>query len=114
MRAFLIAFLFSMTAFAGGKFTIQNNFYNEGKDYRPTFGLGIYQHLFANVAFNSWTGTGEQPFEFNPDTRWFTTKNQIDMHFDRLTVSPGVQYTHINPYKENRTHFYVRLDYKLW
>lgn len=114
MKLFLVTFLFSVSAMAGGKLTLQNNFHNQGKDYRPMFGLSIYQPLIANTAFNSWTGVGEQPFEINPDVTWFTTKNQLDFNFTRLTVSPGVQYTHINPYKENRTHVFIKVDYKLW
>lgn len=106
---------FAMNAEASGKLTLQNNFYNQGKDYRPMIGLGIYEPIFGGgVAFNSWTGYGNQPFDLNPDTQWFTTKNQIDFHMKRLTVSPGFQWSYVWPYNEERNWFYVKLDYKLW
>ncbi len=111
---FITVLLFATTALAGGKLTLQNNFYEEGKEYRPMIGIGIYQKLIWKTAFNSWTGYGQVPYEMKEDTKWFTSKNQIDFEFERLTVSPGYQYMeHINS-KEVKSQFYVRLDYKLW
>lgn len=106
----------TVDAEASGKITLQNNFYNGGKDYRPLIGLGIYEPILfkGKVAVNSWTGYGNQPFDLNPDVNWFTTKNQIDFHLSKITVSPGYQYSFVWPYKEERQWFYVKLDYKLW
>lgn len=109
------ALLFSPPGNAGGKITLQNNFYEGGKKYRPMIGLGIYEPIFGGVvAFNSWTGYGNQPFDLSPDVDWFTTKNQIDIHIKRLTLSPGFQYSFVLPHKEERNWVFLKLDYKLW
>ena len=114
MKLFLAVLLFSFSAFAGGKLTLQNNFHENGKEYRPMFGLSIYQPLFWKMSFTSWTGIGEQPFEKNPDVKWFVSKNQIYFHLKKFTVSPGYQYQEIMTYHENRSYAYVKLDYQLW
>lgn len=107
--------LFSPGSHASGKITLQNNLFEGGKQYRPMIGLGIYEPIFGGaLAINSWTGYGNQPFDLSPDVNWFTTKNQIDFHISRLTVSPGFQYSFVTPYDEDRSWVYLKLDYKLW
>lgn len=107
--------MFSPGADASGKISIQNNFFDQGKKYRPMIGLGIYEPIFGGaLAINSWTGYGNQPFDLSSDVDWFTTKNQLDFYFGKLTVSPGFQYSFVSPYKEDRSWLYMKLDYKLW
>lgn len=102
-------------AHASGKITVQNNFFNKGADYRPMIGLQIYETIWTGrLAFNSWTGYGNQPFDVNPDVNWFTTKNQIDVYYKRFTLSPGYQFSFVSPWKEQRDWVYLKLDYKLW
>lgn len=109
------SFLFTSGAQASGKISLQNNFFEGGKKYRPMIGLGIYEPIFGgSVALNSWTGYGNQPFDLNPDVDWFTTKNQIDFHFKRMTLSPGFQYSFVSPFGEERSWVYFKVDYKLW
>lgn len=113
--AMVFAMLFVEGSFASGKITLQNNLYNGGKDYRPMIGFAIYEPIFGgSLALNSWTGYGNQPFDLSPDVNWFTTKNQIDFYISRLTVSPGFQYSIVEPYNEERSWVYLKLDYKLW
>lgn len=114
MKLFIATLLLSLSAFAGGKLTLQNNLHNDGKDYRPMFGLSIYQPLFWKMSFTSWTGMGEQPFDMKEDVQWFTSKNQVDFRINKWTVSPGYQYSEIITYKENRSFAYVKVDYQLW
>lgn len=121
MRMFLSLILVGFCLFSGasaeasGKITLQNNFFDGGKKYRPMIGFGIYEPLFAGtVALNSWTGYGNQPFDLNPDVDWLTTKNQIDFHLSRFTLSPGFQYSFVSPFSDERAWVYVKLDYKLW
>ena len=113
---FAVAVMFTTPmAMASGKLTLQNNFFEGGKEYRPMMGLNIYEPIGdGSLAFNSWTGYGTQPFDIHPDVDWFTTKNQVDFYFQRLTVSPGIQYSFVLPWEEDRTWLYLKLDYKLW
>lgn len=117
MRLFVVfvALIFaSVFAEASGKLSLQNNVYKDGR-YRPMVGFGIYEPMFAGkVAINSWTGYGNQPFELSPDVNWFTTKNQIDVHLSKLTLSPGFQYSFVWPFEEERSWLYLKIDYKLW
>lgn len=113
MKTLIALLLIGSSAFAGGKLSLQNNMYNDGKDYRPQIGFGIYQPVFG-MAFNSWTGYGEQPLEAKRDSNWFTTKNQVDLFVGRMTISPGVQYIKAMSYDDQRTYAYLKLDYQLW
>lgn len=113
--ALVFAMIFAEGAHASGKITLQNNLFKGGKEYRPMLGLAIYEPFFGgSLAFNSWTGYGNQPFDLSPDVNWFTTKNQIDFYLKRMTISPGFQYSFVDPYGEERSWVYLKLDYKLW
>ncbi len=122
MKLFATIFVLSIALFtslpeasASGKITLQNNFFENGQKYRPMIGLGIYEPMFGGlVALNSWSGYGNQPFDFNPDANWMTTKNQLDFHIKRFTISPGFQWSYVLPYEEERSWVFLKVDYKLW
>lgn len=111
--------LFVQGAFASGKITLQNNFQNGGKEYRPMVGFNVYEPVTSLAHLNLWTGYGKQYIdEFTEDVNWWVSKAQLDLHvFHKLTVAPGVQYRVVDrPILEDKkdTTVYVKLDYQLW
>jgi hypothetical protein len=121
MKSLIIAaaiLLSSASAMATGKLTVQVNSFEQGEAVRPMVGLTIYERLMQfkkyTVAFNSFTGAGEQPREVSEDVQWYTTKNQLDVVRGRWTVSPGVQLYFIEPYSETRSVGFVKVAYQLW
>lgn len=125
MKYLLIALL-TLCAFVGvqsnqaqasGKITLQNNFFDEGREYRPTVGFQIYEKLTRGSAFNFWTGYGAQPLEalnYDDNTNWYVAKGQLDLYFGRFTISPGVQYKKIIDDSFDDTHGFLKIDYKIW
>lgn len=97
-----------------GKLTLQNNFYDGGKHYRPLIGLGLYQKITKHTAINAWSGMSEEPFEHRNDAAWWVGKAQVDFYFGRFTISPGYQMRHLFRQGEDRDYMYVRVDYKLF
>ena len=115
MKFFLsiVLLCFSITANASLKLTSQVNAYDQGKNTRPSAGLSWYQPLMKGVAFNSYAGVGDEPFEVKDDALWFVGKAQVDVYMGRWTIAPGILYKHIEPYDQSRTYGYLRVDYKL-
>ena len=121
MKILLTVLLFfgAVSAEASGKLSLQNNFFQDldgkGHTYRPMVGLGIYEFIFRKkVALNSWVGYGNQPLELTPDVNWFTAKVQLDFFVGDFTLAPGVQYSYIPTYHEDRLNPYLKIDYRLW
>ena len=112
----LLALLLSCNAFASGKFTLQPSYDLDSKEWKPTIGLGIYEWLIGKgVAYNSWTGYGEQDFTLKEDTKWWTTTNSLDLHLPLgVTLSPGFKLSYVLPYKEFHKSVHVKLAYQLW
>jgi hypothetical protein len=114
----MFAFVFSTPVMASGKLTLQNNFQNNGKEYRPMVGLGIYEKV-AGSALNLWTGYGKQWVAGErDDVDWYVAKGQVDIPvLNRLTVAPGIQYRKAmseHSISKQDTTLFVRLDYQLW
>lgn len=124
MIRLLLAILFVLAAFttapanASGKLTLQNNFQNGGKDYRPMVGFGIYEPITSLAHLNAWTGYGKVSLEDTEDVNWFVAKAQVDLHiFNKFTLAPGVQWRTIDSdHTDSRrdTTVYARIDYQLW
>lgn len=114
---FLVLFV-SFGAFASGKLTLQNNFQNGGKDYRPMVGFGIYEPITSLAHLNAWTGYGKVALEDTEDVNWFVAKAQVDLHiFNKFTLAPGVQWRAVDSDHMDRkkdTTVYARIDYQLW
>jgi hypothetical protein len=110
----IVLFVTMNVAHGMGKLSLQNNFYNNGKDYRPQMGLVIYQPLIWKMAFNSFTGFGIQPLEEQKDVKWFVTKNQIDFKYNKWTFSPGYQYQETLQDDVVKQFAFVKVDYQLW
>lgn len=113
--------LFSNLALAKGSFMAQPT-YDEttGKTF-PVFGLSIYEHLFTKaVAFNSWSGIGNLPeyempdYSNSSDVWWMTTRNQIDVHYRKITFSPGFQMLKTTEDEAWNTRYYLRMTFQLW
>lgn len=102
------------SANASGKLSLQNNMFNDGKDYRPMIGLAIYQPLIWKMSFTSWTGYGIQPLETKDDVNWFVTKNQVDFRYNKWTFSPGYHYQEVLKPRENKSYAFIKVDYQLW
>lgn len=115
---FIAALLTGLSAHASGKLSAQANVYDQGEHTRPVVGLAIYEQLMkfrqTSVAFNSFTGFGEVPFDTQSDITWFTTKNQLDLSNGKWTFSPGVQFLYSKPSGETRSLGFVKLSYNLW
>ena len=103
------------SAQASGKLSLQNNFYNNGTEYRPLVGVAVYERLAKTLALNSWVGYGVQPLEIKGDVNWLVAKAQVDMEFSRRwTVAPGVQYKTLLDDATTDLVPYIKVDLKLW
>lgn len=111
---FSILILISCQAFASGKITLQNNFFNEGKVYRPMVGLQVYQRLSDKVAINTWAGYGIQPLEIKDDVKWLVAKAQLDFQIKKVTLAAGLQYKHLVGEGITDHIPFIKLDYQLW
>lgn len=120
LLATLIAlFMFTgQQSFASGKITLQNNFQNGGKDYRPMVGFGIYEPVTSLAHLNAWAGYGKVALEDLDDVNWFVGKMALDLHLiNRFTFSPGIQYRVVDTEhtdKRKDTTVYFKVDYQLW
>ena len=112
---FLTVLILSGSVFAGGKLQLQNNFFHDGKDYRPTAGFSVYQRLNKQLASNSWVGAGVFPLEERADTKWFVAKTEIQMDLKKdWVLSPGVTYKQLLGENERDMIPYLKAEFKLW
>lgn len=100
-------------AFASGKISLQNNFPDGGKAYRPLVGFSVYEPVTKYAALNFWTGFGQQFVEEREDVNWLVTKGQVDIFAGKFTIAPGVQFKKASGVEHDVMGF-VRIDYKLW
>lgn len=123
MKALLLVLaLVSSAAFGSGTVMVEPRYSNTtGKTYLIG-GLGVYEKLFDNVAYNSWTGTGQGMSEdgltdtYSP---WYVTKHQIDMKVLFLTVSPGLRFAYSEKsgdmtLKTIETEGFVKVSFRVW
>ncbi len=119
MARLLISLLIATCASVGmasGKITLQNNFPDGGKQWRPMVGLSVYETVYKQMGLNFWSGYGQQ-FEGDgqKDVNWWVTKAQVDFFVGKFTIAPGVQFRALtSPDYRNETVGFVKLDYKLW
>jgi hypothetical protein len=114
MKKLFLFLTLSTTAMASGKITIQPNFWLKEDKVTPTIGFGIYEPIIkGHLAYNGWTGYGEQPQEIT-DAHWFTSKHDIDIYWDKLTISPGFTAIYILPYKKFQQNVHVKLGFQVW
>jgi len=111
----IFPFACSNFASASGKFTFQNNLMADGKEYRPAFGLSVYEPMGKHFAVNMWTGYGRQFLVVRDDVSWWVSKAQLDVKYKRLVVSPGAQFKILPSEDYDKDYMvFVRVDYILW
>lgn len=105
--------LCSTNVFAGGKLIVQNNYFPESREYKPSVGLAVYQKIpFIPVALNTYAGYGEESFEGKEPVKWSVLKGSLDVRVnDFLTIAPGAQ---ITKGTEWNTKYFVKAEMKLW
>lgn len=111
-----LALLACAPAFGAGKLILQNNFPDGGKQYRPAFGLSIYEPIVKDLlALNLWAGYGREWMEQESDVDWIVSKAQVDISYKKFVVSPGARYRFLpGEDKGSDVYGYVRLSYQLW
>lgn len=117
MKNFLFAILtaFSLSAFAGGKLTIQPNYWIDKEVVTPTVGLSVYEPLIKGLlAYNGWVGYGDQPASEAKNVHWFTMKQDLDIYLGRLSLSPGYTASYVLPQKELHHNVHVKFGWQLW
>ena len=114
MRNLFLFLTLSTTAMASGKLTLQPNFWLGEDKVTPMIGLGIYEPLVkVYIAYNGWTGYGEQPV-LKGGVHWLTSKHDLDLYWDKLTISPGYTALLVLPYQKFQHNVHVKFTYKIW
>lgn len=103
--------LFSTLSFGKGVLSVQSTLPTSEKDERLTFGLSIYEPIISGLAYNSYTGTGENR---RKEGDWYITKHQLDFHVFNITLSPGVALNYDTPEKEWDKEVFVKAQLQLW
>lgn len=89
-KLLLIALFVPAFAFAGGKLSLQGNYYPDIGKPAPVVGMGIYQNLLLGWAFNHWTGMGFQPRKGQSSVMWFTSRTDLEKNLNNgFTVAFG-------------------------
>lgn len=116
MKKLLLVLLFvSSTAFGSGKVSVQPNYWPHLNKVTPVVGLAIYEHISkGSVAYNSWTGLGDQPVLGKENVLWMTTKQEIEIYMGDLTVTPGIQINYIPETNDVLKNVHVKVSAKLW
>jgi hypothetical protein len=117
MKQFIVAAVaaFSVGCFAGGKLTVQPNYWLEKGIMTPTVGLSVYEPIIKGFfAYNGWTGYGDQPVLAGENVHWITTKHDLDFYLGKLSISPGYTASYVLPQKELHHNVHVKLGWQLW
>jgi len=118
MKYALIAVLALLptSSFASGKLAFQPGYYLNQREFGYNVGLSVYQALDSHKQFfiNSWTGMGDQPWDFKDNTLWMSQKATVETFFGNLGVGAGLQvnYSLTDHYFNNNVH--MKLSYQLW
>ena len=107
--------LIGATAHATGKVSVQGAYYPNSDKFAPMFGLAIYEKMTGPVAYNGWTGMGEQPFELSPDVKWFSSRHDLDICLAKnLITSAGIRLSYVHPFSTWMHDLHVKVSYQLW
>lgn len=115
-----IAITLPSTALASGKLSFEPRYNQDTGQATYIVGLGIYEKLMRGVAFNSWTGFGDAALEGDDSnySLWSVSKNQIDLQYKQLTVSPGVRLSYVPSVEKYgkglQSEVLVKFTYELW
>lgn len=116
MKNLILAICIAMmpfSAFAGGKLTANGNYYKSDGDFKPAFGLAIYEPLLPGVAaYNSWTGFGGE--HRGRDFEWASTKHMIEFYISKVTLGAGFMLEYGRADKKIVDSLVVKAEYKLW
>jgi hypothetical protein len=110
---FILSFFVCVSVFASGKLIIKPIYNVDTDTPLYTIGLNIYEKLFKDLAYNSWTGLGEPAY--HTDEQWFVTKHQFDMFAGGLTISPGFSFNYYSRESGNLDYnVFLSVSYILW
>ena len=96
-KLILLLLMLPTMAFASGKLSVEPSYDPVQDKSHLTFGLGVYESLGNDMAYNSWTGMGDS-FDVDSNYRdWYATKHQVDFtDKSGLVFSPGVRVSYLD------------------
>lgn len=120
-KLILITLMIPSMALASGKLSLEPSYDPSQDKSHLTFGLGVYESLGEDIAYNSWTGFGDS---FDVDSSyhsWYSTKHQVDFtDKSGLVFSPGVRLSYLDhdyleeTPKEFVPEVYAKVSLELW
>jgi len=115
-KLFLSLMFVSCFAFASGKLSMGPTYYLQAQKLTPSFGLAIYEPLFAGLNYNAWTGIGWDG-RSKDSSMYLTSKHDIETYFgEKWGASVGYTFNHSEKssdmFAEHNVH--AKIIYKLW